>query len=392
MQGIYAIVCLANAKIYVGATDDLERRQKDHFLNLRNNRHINTQLQTDFNYFGESQFQWQILEEVTEISLLFRKENEWMEKVGHKYNVNKFVELPKLDDTIIERFWSKVDKKGDTECWEWKDSCTPYGKIKISGKKYIAHRLSYCIHNGDFDCTMLVLHICNNKKCVNPNHLKLGTHQENMRGMANDGLSSGKLNFKLATEIRNKYQEIGKRSTKYVRLWLKEVHNIELGIPILNALLNNRTYKDANYVPITRKIGGWSRQERDNCKINQEIANYIRKLYQYKMSLKNIVECVFDTFGIRLSTTTITDIYANQILPEADYIYRSRERHEYNLNLNWEIVNFVRDTYLNGCRNKNKLTELVWDKFKVKQKTWSEVLNNTTWYNSNYNPHQRKPR
>ncbi len=81
-----------------------------------------------------------------------------------------------------ERFWHKVDKGEDSDCWEWLAyiGTSGYGRFR-SEHGDLAHRYSYAIHNNinkDFK-SKLVLHSCDNRKCVNPNHLSLGSHQDN---------------------------------------------------------------------------------------------------------------------------------------------------------------------------------------------------------------------
>lgn len=84
--------------------------------------------------------------------------------------------------TIEERFWNYVDRKNDDECWLWtgnKDK-DGYGSLRTTTYQVRAHRVSYKIHYGEFQNDLVVRHRCNNPSCVNPAHLAIGTHQDNM--------------------------------------------------------------------------------------------------------------------------------------------------------------------------------------------------------------------
>lgn len=93
--------------------------------------------------------------------------------------------------TIEERFWQKVTKLSDDECWPWiaNKNNKGYGMlywIKY-GRKILAHRVSHEIHNAPIDATMCVLHKCDNPPCCNPKHLFLGTMKDNHKDMVNKG-------------------------------------------------------------------------------------------------------------------------------------------------------------------------------------------------------------
>lgn len=78
-----------------------------------------------------------------------------------------------------ERFWSKVNKT-DT-CWLWTGGCNRgYGRFKINYKLVFVHRYSYILHKGEIAEGLVVRHTCDVSNCVNPDHLLVGTHQDNM--------------------------------------------------------------------------------------------------------------------------------------------------------------------------------------------------------------------
>lgn len=89
--------------------------------------------------------------------------------------------------TLEQRFWAKVHKT-DT-CWLWTAAKINggYGSIGYGDKMVLAHRLSWELHNGPTHEELCVLHKCDAPACVNPDHLFLGTHADNMTDMTKKG-------------------------------------------------------------------------------------------------------------------------------------------------------------------------------------------------------------
>ena len=90
---------------------------------------------------------------------------------------------------LIERFSEKYEVDATTGCWLWKAAVTPtagYGMINAGRGQgnTTAHRVSYRLHKGPVPPGANVLHRCDTPACVNPDHLYLGTHADNMRDMA----------------------------------------------------------------------------------------------------------------------------------------------------------------------------------------------------------------
>jgi hypothetical protein len=86
--------------------------------------------------------------------------------------------------TFTARFWENVIKKGDCHIWNGSKLSGGYGHITIKGKSFLVHRMAYELHYlKAIPKGKMVLHSCHNRDCINPEHLRLGDHVDNMRDM-----------------------------------------------------------------------------------------------------------------------------------------------------------------------------------------------------------------
>jgi len=135
------------------------------------------------------------------------------------------------------RFWEKVARGEPDECWEWQAATTNgYGRIQIGGKTAHAHRVAVKL-DGRNPGDAMVCHTCDNKLCVTPEHLYVGSRKDNAADMVEAGSSTRKLTEEQAAQIREEYAE-----NTLSQQDMADKYNVSDGT--INRIVNEATYSD----------------------------------------------------------------------------------------------------------------------------------------------------
>lgn len=192
-------------------------------------------------------------------------------------------------------FWENVDEDA-SGCWIWLGYKQKfgYGQVRINGKLHKTHRYAYEQTYGPIPDGLVVLHKCDNPSCCNPEHLRLGTHADNVADRVSKGRTKtghlygesnpdAKLTWEQVQSIRNEYIPY-KVSTTY----LAKKYGVTQGV-IWN-IVNGRKWKQKEVAPVYHKEIKYDRTTKDyQMLLDGECKGYARTYHEAEITLDGIV-------------------------------------------------------------------------------------------------------
>lgn len=213
--------------------------------------------------------------------------------------------------SLLERlsYNSKMLKNG---CIVWTGYVekTGYATMRFKGNRIKVHRASWIAHNGDIPDGLLILHKCDNRKCINPDHLFIGTQQDNMDDMK----TKGRDNRVGVKGSKNHNTNIDEVDVKMIRQRFIDgesrktlMCDYQLGKTTLQSILSNKSWKHVQLGSETALIcqKGYAK------KLTADDVRYIRKNYKNPLTRQQAA----NKFGV--SPGNIDLIIANKIWTDA---------------------------------------------------------------------------
>lgn len=156
---------------------------------------------------------------------------------------NKIIDDDDYNESLKSRILVKF--RGVSGCWEWYGYITKYGygQTTYRSKSILANRLSWMLFNGELKKELDVCHHCDNPKCINPDHLFVGTASENIQDCFNKNRKSHKgVNHpgaKITDDDVKKILQLRRTGWTYRKL----SDRFKISVGAVNCVINRRTWK-----------------------------------------------------------------------------------------------------------------------------------------------------
>jgi len=352
---IYILYNMVDDKFYIGSTYDLKmrlyaglRKSKTSykFINDDNIKNFKCYLYKEFD-IADKDYEVNLRTEENQLINSFRNNDKL-------YNtIKRIEELPKrfLRDDVKQSFLSKINIAGDDECWEWRGRINNkgYGHIKWEEdgrkKQITVHKIAYYYFKDEWVNNLFIMHTCNNKKCCNPNHLKIGGHRENTQQAAKDGLMKKLIEPQILEKIKE--LNLAGKTLKEIKKELK----LNIGRYALLKILDKKVYsyldflKDYEYKD--NEIKQLSLAEKETIIIDFLAENY------KKYSLIQLKELIKEKYKISIMRKDI-----RYILEKNNLIKEKRHEIVWTDDLNDLIIKKSKDIYFGAKDIKNELQKL----------------------------------